>query len=355
MRLATRTARGTALFAVPLVAIALLTAALASPANERIVVNFFITLVLVLAIQLFSGNSGIVSFGHIGFMGVGAYVGALLTIPPVLKQTILPSLPNWLIELQLGFLPSILVAAAVAGVVAGVLGLPLARMQEGAMAMATIGVLVIFFVVFDSWDSVTRGATGLFGIPQQTTIFSAVGFAILALAVSRAFRESRVGVKVRASRADPVAAEALGANVVRVRWLAWTLSGVLMGMGGGLWAEFNLAFGPRQFFFAQTFNVLAMLVVGGLASTSGAVAGAAIITVAFELLRRMEEATAIQGLTQIAVAVLILAVLYRRPEGLFGRFEADDAIARRLAGFRRVGPPPAERPLLEPEKERRTP
>ena len=111
-----------------------------------------------------------------------------------------------------------------------------------------------------------------------------------------------------------------------------------MGAGGGLWAQYNIAFGPRQFFFAQTFAVLAMIVVGGLASVSGAVIGATVVTAASETLRRIEDGGAdvgplhipgANGMTSIALALLILIVLRWRRDGLVGLFEIDDALARR--------------------------
>ncbi len=335
-----RSLRGTAVLAAPLVVIAVLGSTLASQADLRVIVNFMIALVLVLAIQAFSGNSGIVSFGHVGFMGVGAYVAALLTIPPAIKNDLAPSLPAFIGDHTVGFVPAVLAGALVGGIVAAVVGLALTRMEEGAMAMATIGILVIFFVVFDNWEGVTRGATGLFAIPRSTTVWSALVFAVVAIAVCRLFRESRTGLKLRASRTDSLAAEALGANVIRLRWLAWTLSGAIMGAGGGLWAQYNLAFGPKQFFFAQTFNLLAMLVVGGLASTSGAVLGAVGVTVVFEIMRRVEEQIGVPGITQMTVAALILAVLYRRPNGLMGLGELDDLLERRFRRARGSPEPP---------------
>ena len=323
--------RGTAVLAVPLVLIALVANAIGSPAEVRTVVNFFVALVLVLSIQSFSGNSGIVSFGHVAFMGVGAYTAALLTISPLIKESILPSLPSLIANAQVGFIPAVLIATIVGAFVAAVIGLPLTRMEEGAMAMATIGVLVIFFVVFDNWDAVTRGSTGVFGIPRHTTLLSAVVLSVIAIFVCRLFRESNTGLKLRASRADPVAAEALGADVVRLRYIAWILSGAIMGMGGAIWAQYNLAFDPKQFFFTQTFNILAMIVVGGLASVSGAVIGAAVVTLTTEVMRRLEDDAGVPGLTQMAVALLILFVLYRRPDGLVGRSEVDDLLGRRLS------------------------
>jgi branched-chain amino acid transport system permease protein len=323
-----RTARGTALFAVPLALIAVLGNALASPADLRVIVNFMIVLVLVLAIQSFSGNSGIVSFGHVGFMGVGAYVAAILTIPPAIKAGLMPSLPAFLQDNTVGFVPAVLISAAAGAIVASVIGLALTRMRETAMAMATIGVLVILFVVFDNWEGLTRGATGVFGIPRSTTVWSALVFAVITIAICRFFRESNPGLELRASRTDSLAAEALGSNVVRLRWWAWTLSGALMGMGGALWAQYNIAFGPKQFFFALTFNLLAMLVIGGLGSVSGAVVGAFVVTVVFEVTRRLEDRIDVPGITQMVVALVILLVLYRRPNGIMGLREADDVLAR---------------------------
>lgn len=334
-RVLTRSLRGTALFAVPLVLIAVLGNALASPADLRVIVSFLVTLVLVLSIQSFSGNSGIVSFGHVGFMGLGAYVAAILTIPPAIKAGLMPALPDFIMNNTVSFVPAVLIAGVVGAVVASVIGLALTRMRESAMAMATIGVLVILFVVFDNWDGVTRGATGVFGIPRSTTVWSALVFAVLTIFVCRAFRESNPGLELRASRTDSLAAEALGSNVVRLRWWAWTLSGAIMGIGGALWAQYNIAFGPKQFFFALTFNLLAMLVVGGLGSVSGAVIGAFVVTAVFEIMRRVEENVDVPGLTQIVVAVLILLVLYRRPNGLMGLREADDVLARGLVRIRR--------------------
>jgi branched-chain amino acid transport system permease protein len=333
----TESVRGTALLAVPLAVIALIANATASPAELRTVVNFFVALVLVLSIQSFSGNSGIVSFGHVAFMGVGAYTAALLTIPPAIKSFILPNLPSVIGDAHVGFVPAVLIATVAGALVAAVIGLPLTRMEEGAMAMATIGVLVIFFVVFDNWDAVTRGSTGVFGIPRHTTLVSAVVLSLIAIFVCRLFRESNTGLKLRASRADPVAAEALGANVVRLRYIAWILSGAIMGMGGAIWAQYNLAFDPKQFFFTQTFNILAMIVVGGLASVSGAVIGAMTVTLTTEIMRRVEDSADIPGLTQMVVALLILFVLYRRPDGLVGRSELDDLLGRRFAWARSSG------------------
>ena len=318
---------GVAVLGVPLAIVALIATAVASPSEMRTVVNFLITVTLVVALQSFSGNSGIVSFGHVAFMGIGAYVGALVTIPEALKVSQLPDLPGWLAGLELGYIPALAVAALVAALVAAVIAIVLARMAEGAMAMATIGVLFVFFNVFENWDAVTRGSSGVFGVPQSTDVWSALAFALLAIAIAIAFRSSSWGMQLRASAVDPVAAEALGVRVVRLRYVAWIVSAGLMGLGGAIWSQYNLAFDPSQFYLPLTFTLLAIVVVGGLGSVSGVVVGAALITVVQEVVRRIEEDTSITGLTQITVALMILAVLYARPAGLVGPVE----LSRRLA------------------------
>jgi branched-chain amino acid transport system permease protein len=318
---------GATTLAIPLALVALIATAVASPSEMRTVVNFLITVTLVVALQSFSGNSGIVSFGHVAFMGIGAYVGALVTIPEALKESQLPNLPGWLAGAELSYVPTLLVAAVVAALVAAVLAVVLARMAEGAMAMATIGVLFVFFNVFENWDGVTRGSSGIYGVPQSTDVWSALAFAILAIAIAIAFRSSRWGMQLRASAVDPVAAETLGVRVVRLRYAAWIVSAGLMGLGGAIWSQYNLAFDPSQFYLPLTFTLLAIVVVGGIGSVSGVVVGAALITVVQEVVRRVEAETAITGLTQITVALLILAVLYARPAGIVGPVE----LSRRLA------------------------
>lgn len=315
--------RGAVTVALPLVAVAIWANNAASPADLRVAVNFMVTVVLVVGIQIFTGNSGIISFGSVGFMGIGAYVGALLTIPIALKEKIIPSLPDFLLNASVPYLLALLLAATAGAVIAGVVGLALARMKETAMAMATFSVLIILFVVFENWDTVTRGPTGLYGIPQSTTIWTSTAAAILVVFLARLFKESNRGLELRASRTDPVAAEALGADVRLRRWQAWVISGAVMATGGFLWAGFNVAFGPRQFFFITTFALLAMLIVGGLASVSGAVAGVALLTLVSEILRRVEDIVGLPGMTQMIVAAVILLVLYRRPQGLLGFAEVD--------------------------------
>lgn len=295
----------------------------------RITTNFFILCTLVVALQVFVGNSGIVSFGHVAFFGVGAYAAALLTIPPEVKERALPMLPAALLNLETGLVTATLGSAGVAFLVALLTGLALARMQEQAMAMATLALLVMMHTVFSNWETATRGTVGLYGIPRSINLGVALGAVVIIIGLALLFKASPTGLQLQASRDQPLAAQTIGINLFRVRLMGWLVSGALMGSAGALWAQNILAFGPDQFYFVETFTLLSMLVIGGLGSVSGAITGAAVVTVVSELLRDMEGGLTLgplsipelPGLVQLAMAVLIMIILIYRPDGLLGQRE----------------------------------
>jgi branched-chain amino acid transport system permease protein len=307
---------------------------------------FLVNVMLVVPIQVFIGNSGIVSFGHVAFMGVGAYTTALAAIPSTLKAAQMPDLPSSIATLELGFLPAMLLSAVLAAVVAAAFGGGMIRMAESTMAMATLALLVVAHTFFQNATTFTRGGLGLAGIPSRATLglaaFIAVGFVL----VGRLYKESRAGLRLRATREDALSSASVGTNVIGVRYGSWILSGALMGAAGSVWAQNVLAFNANQFYFAITFALLAMLVVGGRSSVTGAVAGAAVITFMTDTLSRVEQGVQIgpwvlpriTGTVQFAIALLIIITLILRPEGIFDRWEVDDVVRRlveRVRGRRR--------------------
>jgi branched-chain amino acid transport system permease protein len=311
---------------------------------SRTYVVFLLNVMLVVSMQLFIGNSGIVSFGHVAFMGVGAYTTALLTIPEALKTAQLPDVTEFLATAHFSLLPALVVSAVLAAVLAAVLGGGLIRMTESTMAMATLALLVLFHTVFQNWTTFTRGSLGLAGIPVNTSIALAAVAAIGFVLMGRLYKESGSGLRLRASREDPLSAAAGGTNVVRTRYGAWILSAALMGAAGSLWAQSVIAFNANQFYFSVTFALLAMLVIGGRTSVTGAVAGAAIVTFVTDTLARVEQGVQIgpwqlpriTGTVQFAIALLIIVMLVWRPEGLFDRWEVDDLITRLMPSRRRT-------------------
>jgi branched-chain amino acid transport system permease protein len=315
-----------------------------------IIPNYFITVIIVIALQMFTGNSGVVSWGHSAFVGIGAYVTAWLTVPAVIKSDVFASMPAWLLNADWPFLPTIAVATAAGTLLAALLGIVLCRMKETAMAMSTLALLVIAHGVYANWFGMTRGAQGVYGLPQNTTLWGAFGFACFAVIVGVMFRDSRVGLRLQASREDPLAAEATGVSVVKSRYIAWVASAALAALSGSVWAQFNLAFDPSQFYYTQVFAVLSMLVIGGMATMSGAVVGAAVVTIISQLLYSLEggsllgmQVPRVSGLQQMILAIITLLILIYRRNGILSWWELDEWVRKGRARFF-----PRERPPVAP-------
>ena len=338
---------GTALVSLLLLGGMALVQGLGSTSSSRTYVVFLVNVTLVVSIQTFIGNSGIVSFGHVAFMGIGAYATALVTIPEAVKGAQLPDLPSVFATADVGLLPAVAISALLALVVAAIFGGAIIRMTESTMAMATLALLVVVHTFLQNATTFTRGSLGLAGVPVRTTLGVATAGAIVFLLVGRLYKESGPGLRLRAAREDPLSSASVGTSVVRTRYAGWLLSAAMMGAAGSLWAQSVIAFNANQFYFAITFALLAMLVIGGRSSLTGAVAGAAIITFMTDTLARVEQGVAIgpwelpriTGTVQFAIALLIIITLILRPEGIFDRWELDDLV-RRLAPKRRR--PPSE-------------
>jgi branched-chain amino acid transport system permease protein len=296
--------------------------------------HFFINVILVVALQVFSGNSGILSFGQMAFVGVGAYTASILTVDPALKPTLLTGLPHFLETAHLSFLTATLVAAVVAGVFALAAGLPVLRLDGASAVIAILALLLISDVVFGAWIGVTNGQGGLYAIPDESRLHRVLLFAIAAVVVARVFKDSRTGLLLQGSREDAFSAASVGVPVRAYRLRAWVLSGALSGVAGALLAFWLGTISPTNFFLAPTFAVIVMLIVGGMGTVSGAVAGAGLVTLVQEVVSQQEDRSAhlgvltihrLTGLAQLVLVALILAVMYVRREGLLSR-ELDELI-----------------------------
>lgn len=292
---------------------------------DRVATNLCISLVLVLGLQVFMGNSGILSFAHMGFMGVGAYTSAVLTIPAQMKGMALPDLYPFLQGVALSPYIAIAIGGAVAAFVAAAISYPLMRLSDAAAVITSFALLVVLYTVMTHWSQVTNGPRTLFGLPKATDLNLAALVAVLALGAALAFKESATGKLLRASRDDETAAAAVGAHIPQLRWRAFILAAFFAGVGGALWGHFITSFSPRAFYLKETFLILSMLVIGGANTVTGAVIGAFIVTGAYESLRGMESLMneakimdePVVGLTEIVLAIAMIAVLALRPGGLF--------------------------------------
>lgn len=294
---------------------------------QQIALNMFVTVVLVCGLQVFSGNSGILSFGHVSFMAIGAYVSALLTIPPFLKHQTFTSMPgflSWILDVHLGAIESTLIAGVCAAIFALLVAPPIVRLSGVPAGIATLALLVIVYTFNIQTTSITRGSSTMIGVPLTTTIDSALVWAMIAVVAAFAYQGTRRGLRLRASRENEAAARASGVSVPVERGVAWVLSAFIVGVGGALYGHYIIAFGASDFYFTATFTLVLMLVLGGLTSVSGAVVGTVFVTVLQEFLRRIENgplAGKYPGFTGLLLAISLLLVLIWRPRGLTGGYE----------------------------------
>lgn len=309
--------------------IALLTQLAGVSLLTRIVIVMFTSLIVVLGLQLFMGNSGILNFAHVGFMGIGAYAAVLLSMTPEAKLIANSEMYPFLVPLHLPFLPSILLGALFAAALAAIISYPLMRLSDAAAVITSFAVLVIINVVLLHLDSVTNGPRTTFGVDFRTTLWVSVIFAIITIFAVYLFKDSRVGLRLRASRDDRYAGASIGINMMMMRWVAFVISAFFAGLGGGLWAHFITSFSPYSFYLTETFVVLAMLVIGGPYSVSGAVVGTLVVTTVREVLRSIENQVNILqifpegffGFTEVVLSIVLIAILIYRPTGIMGNHE----------------------------------
>lgn len=291
----------------------------------RILAVVGINIILTASLNLTNGFTGDFSLGHAAFMAIGAYSSALLTLPMRYKAAII-GLPLWLKELSLPFFLATIIGGLLAVVIAIIIGIPVLRLRGHYLAVATLGLMVIVRVVANNWQSITRGARGINGIPALTNIWWAYGWTVLTIYVVWRLVNSPYGRAMLAIREDELAAATRGVHVFRMRLLAFAVSAFFAGAAGSLWAHQITAITPSSFSFLITFNVVVMLVVGGMGSISGSVIGAILMTLAPEFLRRVETMLAIggnplYGLSQIIVAIAIILIMIFRRQGLMGGAE----------------------------------
>ncbi len=309
---------------------------------ERIVTNMFISVVLVVGLQSFTGNSGLISFGHISFMAIGAYASVLLIMSPAKKTYILPYLTGPLAQIQLPFTVGILGAALFTAALAALIGFPLMRLSGSASTMATFALLIITHVVLINAETYTRGTRTMYGLENHTTLWVSALWVTIVIVAGFVFKESRVGLMLRASREQAEAASVSGVNVVFVRWVAFTVSAFLSALGGALWGFFITSFSPQVMYLHTTFLTVAMLIVGGMRSVSGAVVGTVVIIGLFESLRAIEGWIAelriagetAAGFTEVWLGVAMILLLVLRPLGVtMGRELRLPARFRRWVGM----------------------
>lgn len=335
---------GSLVLSLVIIVAGLLVSGLAEPYHQRLFFTFLVNLIVVVALQVFMGNSNITHFGHVGFMGISAYVVAILATPVAIKKSALAAAPFGLSTFQVSPVVATLVAILVTLSIAFVVGLMMVRQSGVPATIATLAFLVIVHVVLVNWVELTRGPRAFYGIPVAASVGWAVAGAVVSIFLARLFRDSRWGVQLRASSEDIAAASAVGVRIRKLRFAAWMLSAFLMSLAGALFALFVGTISPKSFYFDLTFLTLAMLILGGMHSVTGAVVGAVFVTMGVELMRFVESGPQLAGLqlpqmfglTGIFLGLVIVLGMAFRPEGIMGPNEIDE-ITQKNRGAGRAG------------------
>jgi branched-chain amino acid transport system permease protein len=317
---------------IVLLAICTLTVLLGSGQNKQIVTEMMIRVVLVVGIYIFVGNSGILSFGHISFMTIGAYAAAWFTCCtlPMVKPMYLPSLPEFLQNSRYPLAVGLTSAALLCGIVSLVVGVAVLRLSGVAASIATFALLMITFSVYSNWDGMTGGSSSVSNIPVEVGPWLSTSIALGVLAAAFFHQVSRYGLMLRATRDDGVAARAAGIETLSVRLVAFVLSAICVGVGGALYSSFLGVLTVDSFYLSITFLTLAMLTVGGTGSLAGAVTGVLFVTAVTELFRAFERGVSLgtsltlqipHGLQEVSLGIIMILVLILRPGGLMNGYE----------------------------------
>jgi len=305
-----------------------------------------INLIIALGLNIINGFTGQFSLGHAGFMAIGAYTAALLTMSPSTKALnyFMTPIAGPLANIEMGFLPAIVAAALVTGIFAFLIGFPVLRLKGDYLAIASLGFAEIIRVCLTNMQSITNGALGLKAIPNYTNLAWSWGLAIIVVIFTVSLINSSYGNAFKAIREDEVAAEAMGINLFRHKLMAFIIGSCLAGIGGALYANLLTSIEPGIFKFGLTFQFLLIVVLGGMGSISGTVISSMIVTVMLELLRFVESPLTIGSLTipgisgmrMVIFSALLMVVILFYQKGFMGTRELSwDYIQEKLKRFRK--------------------
>jgi len=267
-----------------------------------VVIDIGINVILAVSLNLINGHTGQFSLGHAGFMAVGAYTSAKLTIE--LSNVVSPSL------MPVVFLAALIVGGLFAALAGLAVGVPTLRLRGDYLAIVTLGFGEIIRVILQNMDAV-GAASGLKGIPNFTNIFWAWGFAALTVYVIASIVNSTYGRGFVAVHDDEVAASAMGINPVRYKVTAFVIGAFFAGIAGGLYAHHKQFLSPTGFDFLKSIDIVMMVILGGMGRTAGVILAAILLTLLPEFLRGFAE------YRMIIYALLVIVLMILRPQGLF--------------------------------------
>ncbi|HSR09940.1 MAG TPA: branched-chain amino acid ABC transporter permease [Thermodesulfobacteriota bacterium] len=299
--------------------------------HVRLLNNSAIFITLAVSYNLVNGVCGQFSLAPHAFVAVGAYTSALLTMSPAEKELsfIIEPLVWPLSVISLPFWVSLLAAGAITSGIAFLMAFPVFRVRGDYLAIVTLGFGEVVRVVANNLQSITNGPLGLKGLAPYTDLWWSYGFMLFTILFIWRLTHSSFGRAMKAIREDEVAAEAMGVTAFRYKVMAFTMSGFFAGVAGGLLAHLITTISPTLFTFFLTFNLLIIVVVGGLGSTTGSVISAVLFVIGGEALRVVEEpfsigalnVPGIPGMRMVIFAVILIVVMIFARQGIMGQKE----------------------------------
>jgi branched-chain amino acid transport system permease protein len=299
-----------------------------------------VNILLAVSLNIVNGMTGQFSIGHAGFMAVGAYIGGKFSL--LVNEMAISGLPV-VVSDQIYFVLALVVGGLAAALCGFIVGLPSLRLKGDYLAIVTLGFGEIIRVIVQNTEAFGR-ALGLSGIPQRSSLFMIWFWVFLVVLTARRIANSAHGRSLWAIREDEIAAEAMGVNTTAYKVRAFVISSFFAGVAGALFAHFVPIINPGSFTFVKSMEVVVMVVLGGLGSTTGAIVAAIFLTLLPEALRSLfgllgTESDLAQQVDQIRMPVyglLLVALMLSRPQGLFGTTEIWDVIPRWISRRKRA-------------------
>ncbi len=300
------------LIGVPL----LLVADLLVPAGSytlRVLYDVGVAIILAVSLNIVNGFTGQFSIGHAGFMAVGAYGAAYLTLAHR-SWALAHGHSIGAFEGQAVFTLALLSGGAMAALAGALVGIPSLRLKGDYLAIVTLGFGEIIRVIIEQTEAL-GAQTGLTDIPPYANLFWIYFWVLVTVLVARRLQASSHGRALLAIREDEIAAEAMGVDTTAYKVRAFVIAAFFAGIAGGLFGHHLTTLGPRSFTFVKSFEVVVMVVLGGLGSISGSILAAMVLTVLPEALRSFDR------YRMSLYALLLISLMLTRPSGLFGSRE----------------------------------
>ncbi len=297
----------------------------------RILQNIAIFITLAVSYNLINGVAGQFSLGPNAFLAVGAYTSAIFTLSPEekLRSFIIEPMLWPLSVISVPFAASLLIAGIVTALVAILMAMPVFRVRGDYLAIVSLGFGEVFQVLANNSMSITNGSLGLKGLYPYTNLWWSWGICVFTVFCTVRLVNSSYGRAMKAVREDETAAEAMGINAFRIKTFAFAFSAFFQGVAGGLLAHLITTISPSLFTFMFTFNLLIIIVIGGLGSTTGSIIAAILITWGGEALRFFEEPAnlfgfqydGVPGMRMVLFSVILILVMLFARSGIMGRSE----------------------------------